>query len=121
MCARVYIAAAVQGLTTPALDTFSYSASKAAVIHMSSVLAGRLIEHGITVNSISPGAFQSRMMRATIEAVGDDVLGERSMNGRIGVPSDIAGACLFLCARAGAWMTGCNLVLDGGSVVRPRL
>eukprot|EP01047_Picozoa_sp_COSAG01_P089929 COSAG01_NODE_21904_length_880_cov_1.062740_2_plen_54_part_01 len=54
---------------------------------MSSVLAGRLIEHGITVNSISPGAFQSRMMRATIEAVGDDVLGERSMNGRIGVPS----------------------------------
>lgn len=120
--ARVINIASIDGIHTPPLDTFAYSTGKAAVIHMSQVLAGKLIEDNITVNCICPGAFQSRMMRGTIEAVGGkDVLGKNQVGGRIGSPEDMAGACVFLASRAGAWMTGAKLILDGGSIARPRL
>jgi NAD(P)-dependent dehydrogenase (short-subunit alcohol dehydrogenase family) len=119
--ARIINIASIDGLTTPALDTFAYSAGKAAVIHMSSVLAGRLVDENITVNCICPGAFQSRMMRGTIEMAGEKNLAQRLMGTRIGSPEDIAGACVFLSSRAGAWMTGAKLTLDGGAVALPRL
>mmetsp|Transcript_81773 Transcript_81773/g.128750 ORF Transcript_81773/g.128750 Transcript_81773/m.128750 type:complete len:279 (+) Transcript_81773:3-839(+) len=120
--ARIINIASIDGMTTPALDTFAYSAGKAAVIHMSRVLAGRLIEENINVNCVCPGAFQSRMMRGTIDAVGgSEVLGRRLAGGRIGSPSDMAGTCLLLASKAGAWMTGAQIVLDGGAVASPRL
>lgn len=118
--ARVINIASIDALTTPMLDTFAYSTGKAAVIHMTEVLAGRLIGDNITVNSICPGAFQSRMMRATIAAVGDGIA-SNCVGKRIGSPDDMAGTCLFLASRAGSWMTGAKLVLDGGAVVRPKL
>jgi len=118
--ARIINIASIDALTTPMLDTFAYSTGKAAVIHMTEVLAGRLIGDNVTVNSVCPGPFQSRMMRATIAAVGDSI-GANSVGQRIGSTDDMAGTCLFLASRAGAWMTGAKLVLDGGHVVRPRL
>ena len=117
---RVINIGSIDGLTVPALETYAYSTSKSAVVHMTKVLAGHLVERGITCNSICPGAFQSRMMRKTIEVAGDELGGEW-LSGRIGEPSDMAGTCVFLASRAAAWMTGANLVLDGGNIVRPRL
>uniref|UniRef100_A0A7S1LP64 Uncharacterized protein n=1 Tax=Alexandrium catenella TaxID=2925 RepID=A0A7S1LP64_ALECA len=120
--ARVINIASIDAVQTPALDTFAYSAGKAAVVHMSEVLAGRLVREHVTVNCILPGAFQSRMMRATIRAAGGtDTLGRRLIGGRIGAPGDITGACLFLASRAGSWTTGAKLVLDGGQLALPKL
>eukprot|EP00747_Dinoflagellata_sp_TGD_P166853 gnl/TRDRNA2_/TRDRNA2_190310_c0_seq1.p1 gnl/TRDRNA2_/TRDRNA2_190310_c0~~gnl/TRDRNA2_/TRDRNA2_190310_c0_seq1.p1 ORF type:complete len:292 (-),score=59.38 gnl/TRDRNA2_/TRDRNA2_190310_c0_seq1:205-1038(-) len=119
--ARIINISSIDAITVPALDTFAYSAGKAAVVHMSEVLAGRLIDENITVNCVLPGAFQSRMMRATIKAAGEDALGRNKVGRRIGMPADVGGTCLFLASRAGAWMTGAKLVLDGGNVVAPRL
>lgn len=119
--ARVINIASIDGIRTPVFDTFAYSAGKAAVIHMSKVLAGKLSEEHITVNCICPGSFQSRMMRATIKNVGEDALGQGLVGGRIGLPSDVAGTCIFLASRAGAWMSGAQLVLDGGYTARPKL
>lgn len=119
--ARVINIASIDGLTTPLLDTFAYSTGKAAVIHMSSVLAGRLAEDHITVNCICPGAFQSRMMRGTIQNVGEKNLGQRLVGTRIGSPEDMAGVCIMLSSRAGAWITGAKITLDGGTVALPRL
>merc|ERR1712107_781746 len=101
--ARVINIASIEGIRTPALDTFAYSAGKAAVIHMSEVLAGRLTEENITVNAILPGPFQSRMMRGTLEMVGRDNIGRNLVGGRIGTAEDMAGACIMLASRAGAW------------------
>jgi len=119
--ARIVNIGSVDGLSTPMLDTFAYSAGKAAIIHMSKVLAGRLAEDHVTVNCICPGAFQSRMMRGTIEMAGEENIGRKLVGTRIGSPQDIAGCCTFLCSRAGAWMTGATLTLDGGQVCLPRL
>lgn len=120
--ARVINIGSIDGITTPLVDNFAYSAGKAAVVHMSQVLAGRLVEENINVNCVLPGAFQSRMMRATIDMVGgSEVIGKRLVGGRIGSPSDMAGTCLLLASKAGAWMTGAKIVLDGGAVALPRL
>jgi len=121
---RVINVASIDGVITPALDTFAYSAGKAAVVHMSKVLAGRLIQDHITVNCICPGAFQSRMMRATIAAVGGEKAlskGGRLLGERIGAPGDIGGSCLMLTSRAGSWITGSTLYVDGGQVAKPKL
>lgn len=119
--ARVINIASIDALTTPLLDTYAYSAGKAAVIHMSQVMAGRFAEKNITVNCICPGAFQSRMMRGTISALGEENIGRNLIGTRIGQPADMAGACLLLASRAGSWMTGAKLVLDGGHVALPKL
>lgn len=83
---------------------------------MSRVLANHLGERGITSNVIAPGPFQSKMMAATLEQFQDAI--EQSIPlKRIGSPEDIAGACLFLSSRAGAYVNGAQIILDGGSVV----
>ena len=69
--ARVINIGSVDGIRVPQLETYSYSASKAAVHHMTKVLAARLAPDNITVNAIAPGPFESKMMAATLEAFGD--------------------------------------------------
>src|SRR5690606_23963875 len=92
-----------------------YTASKAAVHHLTRTLANEFAERRITVNAFAPGPFQSRM---TAFATGTDDqanrIGERVPLGRIGEPDDIAGATLYLCSRAGRYVTGAILPLDGG-------
>ena len=104
----------------PSLDTYAYSSGKAAVEHMSRVLAGKLGAHGITVNAVLPGPFPSRMMRATIDAAGERLL-KSVVLGRLGEPQDMAGVCLFLASDAGSFVTGASIVVDGGALVKPRL
>jgi NAD(P)-dependent dehydrogenase (short-subunit alcohol dehydrogenase family) len=110
--ARVIQIGSVNGLTVPGLETYAYSASKAAVHHLTRVLARRLAPR-ITVNAVAPGPFESRMMAQTLAAFGDQ-LAEQTPRKRIGTPEDMAGVALYLASRAGAFLTGAVIPVDGG-------
>ncbi|MEE3327842.1 MAG: SDR family NAD(P)-dependent oxidoreductase [Myxococcota bacterium] len=111
--ARVINIGSIDGIKPPLLDTFSYSASKAAVHQLTRVLAKKLSEKQITVNAVAPGPFQSRMMRATLDRFGDSIKKSTPM-GRIGRPDDMAGIAIYLSSRAGAYVTGAVIPVDGG-------
>ena len=110
--ARVINIGSIDGIHVPFLETYSYSASKAAVHHMTRVLAKRLAPT-VTVNAIAPGPFESKMMHATLESFGDQIAASAPLK-RIGRPDDMAGAALFLASRAGSYVTGAVLPVDGG-------
>jgi NAD(P)-dependent dehydrogenase (short-subunit alcohol dehydrogenase family) len=116
--ARVINIGSIDGLRVPAFETYAYSASKAAVHHLSRVLAQHLSGRNITVNAIAPGPFESKMMEATLDAFGD-VIREQCPLGRIGEPEDMAGAAIYLASRAGAYVTGQVIAVDGGISTRP--
>jgi NAD(P)-dependent dehydrogenase (short-subunit alcohol dehydrogenase family) len=111
--ARVVNIGSIDGLKPPVLETYSYSASKAAVHHMSRVLARKLAPRNITVNAVAPGPFQSKMMKATLESFGEEIARTNPL-GRIGEPEDMAGIAIYLCSRAGAYVTGVVIPVDGG-------
>ena len=115
--ARVVNIGSIDGLQAPALETYAYSASKAAVHHLTRTLAHRLAPQRITVNAIAPGPFESKMMAATLERFGDQIRASCPL-GRIGRPDDMAGAAIFLASRAGAYLTGAVIPVDGGISTR---
>jgi NAD(P)-dependent dehydrogenase (short-subunit alcohol dehydrogenase family) len=110
--ARVVNIGSIDGLHVPVLETYSYSASKAAVHQLTRHLAKKLAPR-ITVNAIAPGPFQSKMMAATLDAFGAQIAAGAPMK-RIGRPDDMAGAAIYLASRAGAYLTGVILPVDGG-------
>jgi NAD(P)-dependent dehydrogenase (short-subunit alcohol dehydrogenase family) len=120
---RVINIGSIEGVSTPPHETYAYSVSKAAVLHLSRVLAHALANAGapITVNSVLPGPFPSKMMRHTIRSVGEETIADSTALGRIGQPSDMAGAIVFLASPAGAWLTGAQIVVDGGCIIRPQI
>jgi len=111
--ARVINIGSVDGLSVPVMDTWAYAASKAAVHHLTRMLARKLAPKQITVNAVAPGPFQSRMMRATLEKLGDSVA-ELVPLRRIGRPDDMAGIAIFLASRAGAYVNATVIPVDGG-------
>jgi NAD(P)-dependent dehydrogenase (short-subunit alcohol dehydrogenase family) len=117
--ARVINLGSVMGTQPLAEDAYSYTASKAAVHHLTRTLAGEFAKRRITVNAFAPGPFQSRM---TAFATGTEEKAERVAShvpiGRIGAPGDIAGATLYLCSLAGSYVTGAILPIDGGQSVQ---
>jgi NAD(P)-dependent dehydrogenase (short-subunit alcohol dehydrogenase family) len=110
--ARVINIGSIDGLAVPILETYAYSASKAAVHHLTRHLAKRLAPT-ITVNAIAPGPFQSKMMAATLDAFGEQIAANAPLK-RIGRPDDMAGAAIYLSSRAGAYLTGVIIPVDGG-------
>lgn len=110
--ARVVNIGSIDGLRVPALPNFSYSAAKAGLHHLTRVLA---VELGpdLTVNAIAPGPFASKMMAATLEKE-QETFEQVAPMGRIGADDDIAGAVVYLAARASAYVTGVVLPVDGG-------
>jgi NAD(P)-dependent dehydrogenase (short-subunit alcohol dehydrogenase family) len=110
--ARVINIGSIDGITVPVLETYAYSASKAAVHHLTRHLAKRLAP-AITVNAIAPGPFQSKMMAATLNAFGEQIAANAPLK-RIGRPDDMAGAAIYLSSRAGAYLTGAVIPVDGG-------
>jgi NAD(P)-dependent dehydrogenase (short-subunit alcohol dehydrogenase family) len=110
--ARVINVGSIDGLHVPLLETYAYSASKAAVHHLTRVLARKLAPT-ITVNAIAPGPFESKMMAETLRRFGDGIRASCPM-GRIGEPEDMAGIALYLASRAGAYVTGAVIPVDGG-------
>jgi NAD(P)-dependent dehydrogenase (short-subunit alcohol dehydrogenase family) len=111
--ARVINIGSVDGIHVPLLETYAYSASKAAVHHLTRVLAKKLAPRKITVNAVAPGPFESRMMAATLETF-REAIEAASPFGRIGEPEDMAGVAIYLASRAGAWVTGAVIPVDGG-------
>ncbi len=110
--ARVINIGSIDGIHVPLLETYSYSASKAAVHQLTRHLA-RHLAPAITVNAIAPGPFESKMMAATLEAFGDTIAANAPLK-RIGRPDDMAGTAIFLASRAGAYLTGAVIPVDGG-------
>jgi len=113
--ARIINIGSLAGLRAERLSAYSYAASKAALHHLSRTLAAELAERHITVNSVVPGYFPTQM---TAHIRKDDAetrkLLERVPLGRLGEADDIAGACIYLSSRAGRYITGSEIVLDGG-------
>ena len=115
--ARVINIGSVAGMKTERLKAYSYAASKAAVHMMSRDLAGDLADRNITVNAVIPGFFPTKMtahMRDEDEV--DPALLSHIPLKRLGTPDDIAGIVIFLCSRAGAYVTGAQIPVDGGVV-----
>jgi NAD(P)-dependent dehydrogenase (short-subunit alcohol dehydrogenase family) len=109
--ARVINIGSVDGLHVPAVENYSYTASKAAVHHLTRHLAKRL-GPDVTVNALALGPFESDMTDASL---GSEMAARAPLR-RIGLPEDAAGAVIFLASRAGAFLTGVVLPIDGGLV-----
>lgn len=113
--ARVINIGSLAGTAVERISAFSYAASKAAIHHLSKVLAAELAPRGITVNVLVPGYFPTQMTAHIRENdTAFDALIERVPMGRLGHADDIVGACVFLASRAGRYVTGTELFVDGG-------
>jgi NAD(P)-dependent dehydrogenase (short-subunit alcohol dehydrogenase family) len=110
--AKVINIASIDGVSVNALETYSYAASKAGLIHLTKRMALRLAQDNIAVSAIAPGAFATEMNK-TARDHGDKVA-LRVPVGRVGVDEDMAGAAIYLASRAGDYVVGATLVVDGG-------
>jgi NAD(P)-dependent dehydrogenase (short-subunit alcohol dehydrogenase family) len=114
--ARVINIGSVDGIQLgPLRDNYSYTASKAAVHMLTRHLAKRLAPEQITVNAIAPGPFPSKLTARVLDDPDTREAIEQSVPlGRLGRPDDVAGLALFLASRAGSYLTGAVIPLDGG-------
>jgi NAD(P)-dependent dehydrogenase (short-subunit alcohol dehydrogenase family) len=113
--ARVINIGSIDGIRVPDVENYSYSASKAAVHMLTRHLAKRLAPEHITVNAIAPGPFESKMMAWALgNPEGRAAVEQMVPLGRIGRADDVAGLTLFLSSRAGSYLTGAVIPLDGG-------
>jgi NAD(P)-dependent dehydrogenase (short-subunit alcohol dehydrogenase family) len=110
--AKVINIASIDGVSVNPMETYSYAASKAGLIHLTRRMALRLVKDNIVVTAIAPGAFASDMNRDARDH-GDEVA-RRVPAGRVGVDDDMAGAAIYLASRAGDYVVGSTLVVDGG-------
>jgi NAD(P)-dependent dehydrogenase (short-subunit alcohol dehydrogenase family) len=110
--AKVINIASIDGISVNPQETYSYAASKAGLIQLTRRMALRLARERIVVSAIAPGAFASDMNKDARDH--GDTVKERIPAGRIGTPEDMAGAAIFLASRAGDYVMGSTLVVDGG-------
>ncbi|AXT84376.1 3-oxoacyl-ACP reductase [Aeromicrobium sp. A1-2] len=111
--ARIINIGSIDAIHTPQHEAYSYGPSKAAVHQLTRVLAAKLGEKWITVNAIAPGPFESKMMASRLAESRDEIAAHSRLN-RIGRPDDIAGGVVFLSSRAGSYLTGAIIPIDGG-------
>ena len=112
---RVINIGSIDGLNVPAFETYSYSTSKAAVHHLTRVLANKLVKEDILVNAIAPGPYPSAMLGSAVNS-DYSFIADANPRKRVGTPEDIAGLAIFLCSRAGAYTVGETITSDGGLV-----
>jgi NAD(P)-dependent dehydrogenase (short-subunit alcohol dehydrogenase family) len=113
--ARVIMIGSIDGIRVPIGDNYSYSAAKAGVQMLARHLAAHVVDRHITVNSIAPGPFESKMMEYMLESdESRNRVIEQVPRKRIGTAEDIAGTVIFLASRAGAFTTGATIPVDGG-------
>ncbi len=111
--ARIIMVGSIDGLNVNRLPTFSYGPSKAAVHHLTRMLASHLAGRNITANAIAPGPFPSKMMAHTLDTIGEQIR-EGVPLGRIGEPADMAGVAIYLASKASSYVTGVVIPVDGG-------
>jgi NAD(P)-dependent dehydrogenase (short-subunit alcohol dehydrogenase family) len=110
--AKVIHIASIDGISVNPQETYSYAASKAGLIQLTRRMALRLAPEHIVVSAIAPGAFASDMNRVARDHAEETA--KRIPAGRIGVDDDMAGAAIYLASRAGDYVVGSTLVVDGG-------
>lgn len=111
---RVINIGSVMGSANLSDHAWSYAASKAAVHHLTRILAKELASRNITVNAVAPGPFESRMTAFALRDAGEASVAAGVPLGRVGRPDDIAGAMLFLAGSGGSYVTGAIIPVDGG-------
>ncbi len=113
---RVIMIGSIDGIRVPMGDQFSYAASKAGVHMMARHMAHTIVKDHITINSIAPGPFESKMMAYMLDTPEKKEMVEGAMPlGRIGRPEDVAGTVIYLSSRAGSYLTGAVIPVDGGA------
>ena len=112
--AKVINIGSIDGMRLNPWETYSYHASKAAILYLTKRLAARLVQDHIIVTAIAPGAFQSDMNKAARDH--GDAVAKSIPTKRIGVPEDMAGAAIFLASKAGDYVVGETIAVDGGLV-----
>ncbi len=110
--AKVINIASIDGVSVNPQETYSYAASKAGLIHLTRRMALRLIQDNIVVTAIAPGAFASDMNKDARDH--GDAVSARIPSGRVGTAEDMAGAAIYLASRAGDYVVGSTLIVDGG-------
>jgi NAD(P)-dependent dehydrogenase (short-subunit alcohol dehydrogenase family) len=112
--AKVINIASIDGIFVNPLETYSYAASKSGLIHLTRRMAAKLIGDHIVVSAIAPGPFSSDMNKAARDNA--DEVATRVPAGRIGTDEDMAGAAIYLASRAGDYVVGATIAVDGGIV-----
>jgi NAD(P)-dependent dehydrogenase (short-subunit alcohol dehydrogenase family) len=112
--AKVINIASIDGIFVNPLETYSYAASKSGLIHLTRRMAAKLIGDHVVVSAIAPGPFQSDMNRAARDNA--DEVAARVPAGRIGTDEDMAGTAIYLASRAGDYVVGATIAVDGGIV-----
>ncbi|MFF3932989.1 SDR family oxidoreductase [Streptomyces hirsutus] len=110
--ARIINIGSIDGLAVPNYENYSYSAAKAAIHHLTRHMAANLAP-SILVNAIAPGPFPTKMMKWVLDERGDAIAAANPLR-RIGRPEDITGVVTFLLSRAGSYITGTVIPVDGG-------
>jgi len=110
--AKVINIASIDGISVNPQETYSYAASKAGLIHLTHRMALRLAQDNISMTAIAPGAFASSMNKEARDHA--EEISARIPAGRIGTDEDMAGAAIYLASRAGDYVVGATLVVDGG-------
>jgi NAD(P)-dependent dehydrogenase (short-subunit alcohol dehydrogenase family) len=112
--AKVINIASIDGIFVNPMETYSYAASKSGLIHLTRRMAAKLIKENINVTAIAPGAFKSDMNRAARDH--EDEVAQRVPARRVGTDEDMAGVAIYLASRAGDYVVGATIAVDGGVV-----
>ena len=112
--AKVINITSIDGIRLNPWETYSYHASKSALIYLTKRMAARLVQDSINVTSIAPGAFASEMNKAARDH--GDTIAKAIPARRIGVDEDMAGTAIYLASRAGDYVVGETIAVDGGLV-----
>ncbi|MEU6132260.1 SDR family oxidoreductase [Saccharopolyspora sp. NPDC047091] len=111
--ARIINIGSIAAIHVAGSPNYSYAGSKAALHQLTRVLARELGPQHVTVNAVAPGPFPSQMMASTLEAIGDEIAAKAPLR-RLGHDDDMAGTAVFLASRAGSYLTGAVIPVDGG-------
>jgi NAD(P)-dependent dehydrogenase (short-subunit alcohol dehydrogenase family) len=114
--AKIINISSIDGIVVNPMETYSYAASKAGLIHLTRRMALRLIKENIVVTGIAPGAFASEMNKIARDQ--SDMVAARIPAKRIGRDEDMAGAAIYLASRAGDYVVGITIVVDGGVTLK---
>ena len=117
--ARIINVGSIDGLNVNKLGTYSYGPSKAAIHHLTRTFASHLADRFITANAIAPGPFPSKMTAGIAAAMGDEITKHTPLK-RWGEPADMAGVAIYLSSKAGAYVSGAVIPVDGGIVASAR-